>query len=413
MNLPFKFARRYIFSQKSTNAINLISAISVLGISLGSMALIVIMSVFNGFEGLLGDLIGNFKPDIKVTVIEGKVFEPDSSKIVRLEDIDGVTYISKTLQEVVLLEYNGVQNIGFIKGVDDNFREVTAIDTCLSTGEYKTYDAESDVHFAVIGAALEYALGIPMGGMSPKPLTVYMPKRNKKTYSATSKPFKQRKIYPVGVYTIMQSDYDNYVVTNLPFVQELTTYPNGEISALEIRLAATANVEAVQKQITEIMGEEFEVKNRYQQDEALYKITNMEKWFAFIVFAFTLVLVAFNMVGALWMLVLEKKEDIATLKAMGADSKLVRNIFLAEGFVLSLIGVSLGCVLAIILCLVQQEYGLVKLAGSDEFIVTYYPVDMYWLDFVQVIFTVLTIGGIAAWIPAYRASKIRAIIHKK
>lgn len=211
----------------------------------------------------------------------------------------------------------------------------------------------------------------------------------------------------------MQSDYDNYVVTNLPFVQELTTYPNGEISALEIRLAATANVEAVQKQITEIMGEEFEVKNRYQQDEALYKITNMEKWFAFIVFAFTLVLVAFNMVGALWMLVLEKKEDIATLKAMGADSKLVRNIFLAEGFVLSLIGVSLGCVLAIILCLVQQEYGLVKLAGSDEFIVTYYPVDMYWLDFVQVIFTVLTIGGIAAWIPAYRASKIRAIIHKK
>ncbi len=412
MNLPFKFAKRYIFSQKSTNAINIISSISVLGISLGSMALIVIMSVFNGFEGLLGDLIGNFKPEIKITVAEGKVFEPDSSKIAQLEAIDGVAFVSKTLQEVVLLEYNGVQNIGWIKGTDDNFREVTELDTCISTGKYKTYDAASDIHYAVIGATLEYTLGIPVTGNAHKPMKVYMPKRKAK-YSARSKPFKQRSIYPAAVYTTMQADYDNYVITNLPFVQELTSYKNGEISALEIKLETNAPIEVVQKQMIAIMGEEYVVKNRYQQDEALYKITNMEKWFAFIIFAFTLVLVAFNMVGALWMLVLEKKEDIATIKAMGGSSKLVRNIFLAEGYLLSIIGVSIGCVLAIILCILQQKYGLVTLAGSGEFIVDYYPVEMRWTDFAQVIFTVVSIGAAAAWIPAHRASKIDAIIHKK
>jgi lipoprotein-releasing system permease protein len=211
----------------------------------------------------------------------------------------------------------------------------------------------------------------------------------------------------------MQADYDNYVITNLPFVQELTSYKNGEISALEIKLETNAPIEVVQKQMIAIMGEEYVVKNRYQQDEALYKITNMEKWFAFIIFAFTLVLVAFNMVGALWMLVLEKKEDIATIKAMGGSSKLVRNIFLAEGYLLSIIGVSIGCVLAIILCILQQKYGLVTLAGSGEFIVDYYPVEMRWTDFAQVIFTVVSIGAAAAWIPAHRASKIDAIIHKK
>ena len=161
------------------------------------------------------------------------------------------------------------------------------------------------------------------------------------------------------------------------------------------------------------MGSAYSVKNRYQQDEALYKITNMEKWFAFIIFAFTLVLVAFNMVGALWMLVLEKRKDIATLKAMGASDKLIKNIFLMEGFLLSAIGLILGCILAIVLCVLQQEYGLVKLTGSGEFIIDYYPVDMRISDFIQVIITVLAIGSIAALIPARRASRVESIMRKE
>ncbi len=413
MNLPFKFARRYIFSKKSTNAINIISSISVFGIAMGSMALIVIMSVFNGFEGLLGDLIGNFKPDIKITIAEGKVFVPDSSKIAKIRELEGVAYLSQTLEEVVLLEYNGIQNIGRIKGVDNDFRQVTLLDTCLTAGQYKTYDKEHNVHYALVGATLEYSLGVSVGNDFATPLTVYMPKRRqKKSFSPTSKPFKQRKIYPAAIYTIMQADYDSYLITNLPFVQDLTTYKKGEISAIELKLDSKANLKKILAAIQQIMGADYEVKNRYQQDEALYKITNMEKWFAFIIFAFTLVLVAFNMVGALWMLVLEKKNDIATLKAMGASSDLIRNIFLTEGFLLSAIGLVLGCIFAVILCVLQQEYGLVQLTGSGEFIVDYYPVEMRISDFVQVVITVLGIGSVAALIPAIRASKINAIIRK-
>ena len=410
MNLPLKFARRYIFSQKSTNAINIISGISVFGISVGSMALIVIMSVFNGFEGLLGDLIGNFKPDIRITVAEGKVFVPDSSKIARIQSLPEVAYVSQTLEEVVLLEYNNTQNIGRIKGVDNNFRQVTSLDTCLTEGQYKIYDEEKDIHYALVGATLEYTLQIRVSG---KPITVYMPKRTKKTFSPTSKPFKQRKIYPSAIYSISQINYDSYLITNLPFVQELTTHKKGEISALEIKLTPGASTTKAQKAITTIMGQEYNVKDRYQQDESLYKITNMEKWFAFIVFAFTLILVAFNMIGALWMLVLEKKNDIATLKAMGATKQLIRKIFVTEGFLLSFVGLVFGCVFAIVLCVLQQEYGLVKLTGSGDFIVDYYPVDMRLSDFIQVIITVLLIGTLAALIPASKASRIKSVIRKE
>ncbi len=413
MNLPFKFAQRYIFSKKSTNAINIISAISVFGISLGSMALIIIMSVFNGFEGLLGDLIGNFKPDIIVTVKEGKVFETDSSKIAQIEALPGVSKVSRTLKEIALIEYDGVQNICWIKGVDEGYQQITGLDTCITSGKYEIYDAEKDVHYAVVGASIEYSLGIHVGQAFSGTMTVYMPKRTKKTLSPTSKPFKRRSLYPAAIYTVMQVDLDNYVITNLPFVQELTTYKNDEISALEIKLNTTVNPTATYTEVQQIMGPDFEVKNRYQQDEALYKITNLEKWFAFIVFAFTLVLVAFNMIGALWMLVLEKKNDIATLKSMGASNKLISNIFMAEGFMLSAIGLIGGCVLAIILCVLQQQYGLVKLTGSGEFIVDYYPVEMRISDFIQVIVTVLLIGTIAAWIPAQRAGKIKAVLRKE
>jgi len=416
MNLPFKFARRYVFSKKSTNAINIISGISVFGICIGSMALIIIMSVFNGFEGLLGNLIGNFKPDIMITPAEGKVFTPDSTELVRLADVEGVQTVSKTLEEIALLEYDGIQNIGNIKGVDDNYIQVTALDTCLRSGTYKTYDPIDNIHYAVIGSTLEYTLQIPSVTQTfSQPLTIYMPKRTGRLNpnSVTSKPFKKRKIYPSAIFAIQQPEYDNYAITNLSFVQELTSYKNGEISALEIKLKPEADGEKALAAIKAIMGDAFVIQNRYQQDEALYKITNLEKYVAFLIFAFTLVLVAFNMVGALWMLVLEKKKDISTLKSMGATNKLIRQIFLAEGFLLSAIGLFFGCILATILCYLQQEYGLVQLSGSGEFIIDAYPVEMRFGDFVQVVITVMLIGTAAAWIPAQRASTVGNILRKE
>lgn len=415
MNLPFKFARRYIFSKKSTNAINIISGISVFGICIGSMALIVIMSVFNGFEGLLGNLIGNFKPDIKITAVEGKVFVPDSSHLIQITALEGVEAVSKTLEEIALLEYDGVQNIGNIKGVDDYYVKVTSLDTCIRSGKYNIYDSLNKVHYAVIGQTLEYTLDIDIGNAFNRPLTVFMPKRTGKTLSTspTKKPFKKRQVYPAAIYAIQQSEYDNYVITNLDFVQELTAYKNGEISALEIRLNPDAHPETTRQAIVAIMGETYKIQNRYQQDEALYEITRLEKYVAYLIFAFTLILVAFNMVGALWMLVLEKKKDIATLKSMGATNQLIRQIFLAEGFLLSAIGLVMGCIIAAILCYLQQEYGLVQLSGSGDFIIDAYPVEMRIGDFVMVIFTVMAIGTAAAWIPAQRASKINKILRKE
>ena len=362
MNLPFKFARRYIFSKKSTNAINIISGIAVFGIAIGSMALIIIMSVFNGFEGLLGNLIGSFKPDVRITAVEGKVFVSDSSMIQQIRLLDGVHSVSQSLEEIALFEYEGVQNIANIKGVDDNYTQVTAIDTCLNDSqEYRIYDSIKEIHFTVIGANLAYALNINIGKVFNRPLTVYMPKRTgKMTLSPTKKPFKKRTIYPAAIYEVQQSEYDNYAITNLAFVQEMTSYKNGEISALEIKLDPQFNESNTLEEIRAIAGYTYLVQNRYQQDEALYNITQLEKIVAYFIFAFTLVLVAFNMVGALWMLVLDKKKDISTLKSMGATSRLIRHIFLMEGFLLSFIGLILGCFLAITLCFLQQQYGFVN-----------------------------------------------------
>ena len=194
MNLPFKFARRYVFSKKSTNAINIISGISVFGICIGSMALIVIMSVFNGFEGLLGNLIGNFKPDVKITAVEGKVFVPDSTQLVKITSLEGVQAVSKTLEEIALYEYDGVQNIGNIKGVDENYVTVTSLDTCIRQGKYNTYDSLNNVHYAVVGLTMEYIFDISIGQAFNRPLTVFMPKRTAKNFSntPTRKPFKKQ-----------------------------------------------------------------------------------------------------------------------------------------------------------------------------------------------------------------------------
>lgn len=412
MNLPFKFARRYIFSKKSTNAINIISGIAVVGIAIGSMALIVIMSVFNGFEGFLSGLIGSFKPDVRITPVEGKVFVPDSSKLYRLRALEGVEAVSQTLEEIALLEYDNIQNIGNIKGVDAHYQQVTAVDTNLKKGqEYRVYDSLRHTHYAVIGAALEYTLNINIGQAFNRPMTVYMPKRTgRMSNSPTRKPFKKRQVYPSAVYAIQQSEYDNYAITNLAFVQDLTSYKNGEISALEVQLSAHSSETVTLTAIREIMGDAFEVKNRYQQDEAMYNVTQMEKYIAYLIIAFTLVLVAFNMVGALWMLVLDKKKDIATLKAMGATNQLIRRIFLAEGILLSLLGLGLGCLLATVLCVLQQQFGLVRLSGSGDFIIDAYPVEMRFNDFLLVIVTVLAIGIAAAWIPAQRASRIKRVV---
>lgn len=413
MRLPILFAWRYIFSKKSTNAINIISGVSVLGIALGSMALVVIMSVFNGFEDVLRDLISKFKPDIHVSVAEGKTFTIDSNKIAQIKQLTAVEMVAQTLEEVALFEYDGVQNLARLKGVDNNFVDVIDLDTMLQSGRYRIYDADTDINFAVVGVNLEASMGISSERSDNEPLTVYMPKRGASKWVGNAKPFKQRDVFPSAIYSVKQAEYDNHVITNLAFVQDLLTYQAGEISAIEIKLKADADVEAAKQAIQNIVGTGFLVKNRYEQDEAFFKITNLEKWVGYIIFAFTLVLVAFNMVGALWMLVLEKHKDIATLKALGADNRLIQRIFLLEGALLSAIGVSVGCIVGAALCILQQQFGFIRLgdgSNTGAFIIDAYPVSMRFTDFIVVIATVLSIGTLAAWIPALRASRVEGIV---
>jgi lipoprotein-releasing system permease protein len=346
-----------------------------------------------------------------VVAKEGKVFTVEENQILRIGKIDGVLSISKTLEEIALFEHDGIQNIGNIKGVDENFLSVIRLDSTIEKGKFATYNASSNVQLGVVGATIEHTLQIR--GVMLKPISVYMPKRTQQKMSFTQKPFEQRELYPVGTYSVRQVDYDNTVITNLQFVQDLMAYKYGEISSLEIKTEEGSNTTEIQRQIKNILGPELLVKNRFEQDESFFKITNLEKWVGFLIFAFTLVLVAFNMIGALWMLVLEKKKDIANLKAMGATNTLIRNIFLAEGTLLSGFGVIFGTVTAIVVCFLQQKYGFVPLEGAgNSFLIKAYPVSMRFLDIILVIITVLLIGLGASLLPAIRAAKIKSLVRE-
>lgn len=405
MNLPLRIARRYLFAKKSTNAINIISGISVLGITVGTAAIILILSVFNGFGDLLHSLYGAFNPDIKVTIAEGKVFSPDEEQIAAIKALESVETVSKTIEEVAFFEYGKSQDFGIIKGVDDAFDTVTGVDEALIRGEYTLMDEDND--YAILGAGVEYRLSITVGDPNGL-LGVYMPKR-KRTIGSVKQAFKQQFLYPLGVFAIQQEFDERYVITSLDFTQELLSYDD-EIDALEIKLTPTANENKAVRDIQAIIGDDFEVKTRYQQEEAFFKLMNLEKWMAYAVFSFALLLVAFNIVGALWMLVLEKRKDIAILKSMGADDDLVRNIFLFEGILLTFFGIILGFVVALGMYGLQKSFGIVRLQGGANLLINSYPISLQLNDFILVFVTVLIIGVIAALLPAWRTYRIKPVM---
>lgn len=412
MNLPLKFARRYLFAKKSTNAINIISGIAVGGIAVGTAAIILILSVFNGFEDLIKSLYGSFNPDIKITVIEGKVFTPEEGTIKKIKKIDGVLEVSQTLSEVSFFEYGESQDFGVLKGVDAAFDSVSKVDEKIIRGEYFTQDDE--MSYAIVGAGMEYKLSMVVGDQTQS-LGVYMPNRKKRSigFGSPTDVFKRRYLPPIGVFAIQQEFDDNYIITSLDFAQEILSYRNGEIDALEVKVTEKANTDKIITEIKKIVGNEFEVKDRYQQEEAFFKLMNMEKWMAYAVISFALLLLAFNIVGALWMLVLDKKKDIAILKSMGATDDLVRNIFLSEGLALSFFGAMIGYVIALIVYTLQKTIGIVKLSGGANLLIDTYPIELKAFDFILVFITVMFIGFLAAWLPSMRTKNIQPIIREE
>lgn len=396
MNFPFYIAKRYLFSKKSHNIINIISGISVAGVTIGTMALIVVLSVFNGFEELVKSLFNTFNPDLIITVAEGKTFNPSDLPSEKIKSLPGIINFSEVVEENALLKYKTEQYIVTLKGVSEEYLTNNPLDTMLIDGDFIL---ENNVYnYTVMGYLVAYNLGIKINDFS-NPVQVYVPKRTKKKLTSIEQSFNSGSLIPSAVFSVQQEIDSKYVIVPIQFARKLLDYSN-EVTSIEIRLATNADADFIQDEVQELSGDSFIVKNRFQQQELLYKIMKSEKWAIFIILSFILIIAVFNVVGSLSMLILDKRKDIAVLFSMGANEKLIKRIFLVEGLLISFSGAVIGLILGYLLCILQLEFGFIKLgADANSFIIPYYPVKLYFADFVAVFTMVFFIGLVAAWFP--------------
>ena len=401
MNLSFYIAKRYLLGKKSQNAINIISGISILGISTGTMALVIVLSVFNGFDSVVKSLFNTFDPEIKISAAEGKTFAPDPVKVQTILELPGVAAMSEVLEENVLLLYGEKQHIATIKGVDDAFQDVTGLDSMVYDGSMKLKDRNRA--YAVVGQGVAYKLSIGLSFIDP--LWVYTIDRKAKiNMSNPEESIRRDFLYPSGIFAIEQDFDSRYIICPIEFVRELLSYQT-EVSFLEVRLDPNFPPDQVQKEIAAVLGEEFQVKNREQQNELFYKVMRSEKWAIFLILTFILIIASFNIIGSLSMLIIEKKKDILALRNMGAGNSLIKKIFLVEGWLISAVGSISGLFLGTTISWIQQRFGVIKLTGSGSFIIDAYPVHIEVIDIILIWITVLLIGFLAARYPVRQISK--------
>lgn len=395
MKLPFYIAKRYLFAKKSRNAINVISAVSVAGVTVGTMALVIILSVFNGLEKMVTGIFNTTDPDIRITAAKGKTFIPDTVQLNLLSGISGVETWSLTIEENALLKYDERESIATIKGVDDNYALVTDIDSTMFEGEFRL-KSENGRQWAIPGIGVAQTLGIRVNFIAQ--LIIIMPRKDASISMNPENALKRRYLLPSGIFEI-EKEYDSkYVYVPLDFAQELIGAGNA-ISAIEVKFNNAADASGVQRKIRQLYGEEdFKVQNRYQQQEIFYKVMKSERLAIFLILTLILIIASFNIIGSLTMLIIEKQRDIEILRSFGANNDLIRKIFIYEGWLISIIGAMAGITLGFIICWLQQTYGLVKLQ-SDSLIMDAYPVVIKLRDFIIVPATVLLIGYWAAWYP--------------
>lgn len=408
MNFTFEIAKRYLLGKKSTSAINIITWISVIGITIGTAALILILSVFNGFESLISGLNSSFNPDMKVLLAEGKYFELNDDKTHQLLNIPGIEGLSKTIEEVCLFEYKETQKAGMIKGVDDYYNKVTSIDSTVKTGQFLTL--KGNRNYGILGKGLNTNLSINYKDAAT-PISVYMPTRKSKgMLGKMGKEFTSIEVYPSGVFSVGSEADVKYVITNYESVSKLLDRKN-KFSAIELKLAEDHDEDDILASIHKILGDGFITKNRYQQDESFLKVMNIEKWISFLIVLLTLGIIAFNMIGSLWMIVLEKKQDISILRSMGYETKQIRAIFMMEGILITSVGLVIGIILALILYWLQKNYGIISI--PDGFMINAYPIELELTDFLVVTFTVFFIGWLASLLPSYRAGMVSPFIRNE
>ena len=387
LHLPFYIARRYLFARKSHNAINIITLVSVIGVMVGTMALVVVLSVFNGFEKLILSLFNAFNPDIEITLAEGKTFSLEEFPLEELKNVPGLALYSEVLDETALLTYRDRQHLVTMRGVAPSFQAITGLDTLLVDGEYILEEGSLD--YLIIGQGVAVMLDANINDFL-HPMNLYVPKRGRTVSLQPAQAFNASSNYASGIFGVHSELDIEFILVPLRLARRLLEYDD-EVTSLAINLEPQANYAQVQAEIEKLLGPGFRVKNPLQQQEFIYKIMKSEKWAIYFILTFILIIAAFNVIGSLTMLVLEKKADIHTLHSLGASKRIIRRVFLLEGIFISLGGALAGILLGGLVCWLQIRFGLVTIQAEGDFIIDAYPVAVKATDFGLVAFTVFAI----------------------
>ncbi len=394
MNLPLFIALRYLFSKKKQNIINIISGISVAGIIVGTMALVIVLSVFNGFNGLIETFFSNFDPDLKITASRGKMFSPSENRFEEIQNLPGVLHYAEVIEETALLKYGDQQYPAIVKGVPPNYSDYTSIDTLIIDGIFMLQD--DGIDYAVVGQGVAYNLGLGLSFVDP--IRIFVPKKGHQASLNPAQSLNFDYIFPAGVFSLLEEIDSKYMIVPYHFASRLFESEN-RVSAVELGIDPGVNSKKLQKEIQGILGDSFHVKNKYQQHDMIFRTIKSEKWASYFILVFILIVASFNMLGSLSMLIIDKKEDLFILRSMGADSKLIRKIFLFEGWLISFFGALIGAMLGIFICWLQIRFELVTLPGAGSFVITAYPVKIVLSDIFLILGIVLGIGFIASWYP--------------
>lgn len=394
MNVPFYIAKRYLISKKSHNVINIISWISVAGIGVGTLALIIVLSTFNGLQTLVEDLYASFDPDVKITAVTGKTFQISDFPKEEVTKHKDVMFCLESIEDIALFKYSDKQTVATLKGVEASFYKMTGLDSLMFDGKVRfDDDLNSYLH---LGYGIADNLSLYLGSKFQEKVTVIVPKRgNKKSFLPTDE-FNRKYASASGVFSVSPDFDTKYVLSSLTFAQELLNH-KGKISSVELKINPDVNLDKIKTEIESIVGSNYKVQTRYELNELIFKTNETEKWITFLILTFILVIASFNIIGSLTMLIIDKKKDVWVLKTMGASNTLIQKIFFAEGMLINLLGAFSGMVLGAIICWAQQTFGLLRLNGG---IVDFYPVELQLMDFINVIGLVIVIGILASWYPA-------------
>ena len=405
MNFPFYIARRYLFSKKSTHAINVISGISMVGVAVATMALVVTLSVFNGFHDLVASFFTQMDPQLKVVPVKGKTALAADPILTKIRQLPEVEVATECLEEQALAVYHDRQMMVKVKGVDDNFAQLTHIREILEgDGDFELHAA--DMSYGIPGLGVAYQLGL--GYTYEQPLKIFAPRREGQLNMANpTEGFVVDELFSPGVvFCMKQGKYDkNYILTSIAFTRHLFDL-EGRLSSLELRLKPGSNFDRVKAQMQELAADQFKVLDRYEQQDDTFRIMKVEKLIAYVFLTFILIIACFNIIGSLSMLIIDKKDDVVTLRNLGATERQITRIFLFEGRLISAVGAVLGIVIGLLLCWMQQQYGFVRLGSSEgSFVVDAYPVSVHPWDVVLIFLTVLAVGFLSVWYPVRYFSK--------